>query len=75
MSDPVQIGPLQIYQAVQELKDEFVQFTRSTAIDIALLKQDVANLKAEREGEKARRWQLYVALIAAAVAIGIAILK
>lgn len=75
MSDPVQIGSRQIYDAVQELKNEFVQFTKSTAIDLALLKQEVANLKAEREGEKARRWQLYVALIGAGVAIAIAVLK
>ncbi|WP_285647796.1 hypothetical protein [Lentzea sp. NBRC 102530] len=71
----MKIDLTRVYEAVLELKNEFVTFTSSVAIDIALLKQDVANLKAEREGEKARRWQLYVALLAAGVAIAIAVLK
>lgn len=75
MSDPVVIGIREVYQAVTDLGAKFDAFAKSTALDVALLQQRVLTLEKERADEKARRWQLYVALIAAAVAIGVAILK
>lgn len=75
MSDPVVIGIREVYIAVTELKAQVGQFMQTTVLDVALLRQRVEVLEKENEANKTRRWQLYVALVGAAVAIGIAILK
>jgi hypothetical protein len=69
MSEPLRIGIPEVYTAVKSLEGQLNTFTQSTAVDVALLKRDVAVLQAEREAERARRWQLNVALIGAFVAI------
>jgi hypothetical protein len=69
MSEPVQIGIPQVYALLVELKGEFGTFANSTAIELALLKRDVERLEKENEANKVRRWQLYLALLAAVVAI------
>jgi hypothetical protein len=63
------VGIKDVYDAVKGLEGQLNTFTQTTAVDIALLKRDVAVLQSDREAERARRWQLYVALISAFVAI------
>lgn len=69
MSEPVVIGIREVYDAVQELKGRVDAFVSSTNVDIALLKQDVDTLKRQGEGERSRRWALWLAVISAFVAI------
>lgn len=60
-SDGLSIGLREVYEAVISLRDSFEKHAASTAVEIALLKQDVSNLK----DKSARRWKTNLALLAA----------
>lgn len=61
--EPVTIGAREIYDALVELKGEMYAWRSGQTTEIALLKKDVENLKANGD----RRWKLNLALASAFV--------
>jgi hypothetical protein len=69
MSDPMIVTLKDVYDKVESLGDKWDSVFHTIDKDAALLKQRVDRLERQLEGEAARRWALWLALISAFVAI------
>lgn len=75
MSEPVVIGIREVYDAVTQLSSKLDGFITMQAVTAATTELRLANLEKQLEGERNRRWALWLALIGVIVSIGMGIIS
>lgn len=73
MSDH-QIGISEVYGAVRSLENKLDAFMLDHSVKVALLDQRVTTVEKKQEDAVTRKWQLYLTLLTAVIAIGLAVL-